>query len=74
MANLYTKYDAIHGLGGFKYVTKQVHRESGRVKWRASVLGRTRMLDDEREAAKWVDLKLIEHSKEPVNILKRKVD
>lgn len=34
--------------------------------------GYTRNFDSDRDAAKWIDLKLIEFGKNPVNILKKK--
>lgn len=56
-------------------VTKHTFQK-GNVKYSAKIQRKafcgTSYHDTEREAAKWVDLKLIEHGYEPVNILKRK--
>lgn len=40
--------------------------------WQGNVCSCNRQFETEKEAAKWVDLKLISKGKEPVNILIRK--
>jgi len=55
----------------YKYVTK-FEGYSGCIRWGARVNAATKFHKTEKEAAKWVDLKLIEKGKEPVNILVRK--
>ena len=55
----------------YKYVSKMISQK-GRVVWRSKVLGASKYFDTEKEAAKWVDLRLIEKGKEPLNILVRK--
>jgi hypothetical protein len=55
----------------YKYVRKKIG-EKGYVNWVARVLGAAKCFNTEREAAKWVDLKLIDKGKEPVNILVRR--
>ena len=61
----------------YKYVYKYVSRKDGEVKWMARVHsdfnnGNTKDYDTEREAAKAVDVFLLNQGKEPVNILVRK--
>jgi len=41
-------------------------------KYRGAVCGKYSYFDNIKDAAKWVDLRLIEQGKEPVNILVRK--
>ena len=55
----------------YKYVSKY-ENVKGQVKWNASIDGFTKYFEEEREAAKWIDLKLIEKGKNPVNVLIRK--
>ena len=55
----------------YKYVAK-MECEKGFIRWRACCLGASKSFKNERDAAKWVDLRLIEKGKEPVNILIRK--
>ena len=43
-----------------------------KTQYRANVFNVQKYFDEERDAAKWVDLRLIEKGKEPVNILVRK--
>lgn len=40
--------------------------------WRGNTGKKQKYFETEKEAAKWVDLRLIEKGKEPVNILVRK--
>ena len=40
--------------------------------WWASVAGVCKNFKDEREAAKWVDMRLISKGKDPVNVLVQK--
>lgn len=62
----------------FKYVKKFVSRATGDVHWQAILYikgtGKAtgKMFDNERDAAKAVDMFLINNGREPVNILKRK--
>ena len=65
-------------LGGsqYKYVSKQ--RLGGKIVWRGTFFnkngkGNGKSFPTEREAALYVDKKLIGNGKEPVNILKRKL-
>ena len=55
----------------YKYVRKKIC-ENGNVNWIARVYGVTKCFDTEREAAKWVDIRLIKTGKKPVNVLVRK--
>ena len=55
----------------YKYVAL-LELEKGYTSWQGCVLGKSRHFKTEREAAKWVDLRLIDKGKEPVNILVRK--
>jgi hypothetical protein len=55
----------------YKYVRKKIG-EKGFENWIARCLGAVKCFDNERDAAKWVDLRLIDKGKEPVNILVRK--
>jgi hypothetical protein len=55
----------------YKYVIK-VEGDRGVIRWDACVLGYRKYHESEKDAAKWVDLKLIRKGKEPVNILVRK--
>ena len=55
----------------YKYVTKR-ECERGVIRWYADCLGGSKSFEKERDAAKWVDLRLIEKGKDPVNILVRK--
>jgi len=55
----------------FKYVKKYL-TESKEERYFASVGTKCKSFTDERDAAKFVDMKLIEKGKEPVNILVRK--
>lgn len=57
----------------FKYVS--LHEYKGIQFYFAHVLGlgyKSFTINELREAAKWVDIQLIENGKKPVNILKRK--
>ncbi len=40
--------------------------------WRGNLGKKQKYFETEKEAAKWVDLRLIEQGKEPVNVLVRK--
>lgn len=53
----------------YKYVYRTIHNKW---KWHAQVGRKQKDFECDREAAKWVDLRLIENGKEPVNILIRK--
>ena len=55
----------------YKYVTKLIG-QNNYVRWYANVLGGSKSFETERAAAKWVDLRLINKGKEPVNVLVRK--
>jgi len=55
----------------YKYVELYLSKE-GKERWKVQMYGNGRYYDTEREAARAVDLKLIEKGKEPVNILVRK--
>lgn len=55
----------------YKYVTLY-NTKNGDERWGVSIFGNTKYYETEREAAKAVDIKLIEKGKEPVNILVRK--
>lgn len=55
----------------FKYVQKYL-TESKEERYYAKVGRKCKSFANERDAAKFVDLKLIEQGKEPVNILVRK--
>lgn len=46
--------------------------EEGKEGWFAKLGKKQKWFKDERDAAKWIDLRLIEQGKEPVNILIRK--
>ena len=39
--------------------------------WCGYVLGKSKLFLTEREAAKFVDMRLIENGKEPINVMKR---
>lgn len=54
----------------YKHVYKMQFRDG--FWWMGRVLGGNKRFIEEREAALWVDKKLIENNKNPVNILKRK--
>ena len=54
----------------YKYVT--ICETDQKIKYRAQIKNWCKMCLDEREAAKAVDLKMIEQGKHPVNILVRK--
>ena len=58
----------------YKHVYKHQRKKSLVFRAELSINGKMRRKehDDEREAAKWVDMQLISAGKEPVNILKRK--
>ena len=61
------------GKSDYKYVNKWI--VGGVLKYRANINkfdGWVKLCDTEKEAAKAVDLKLIEKGEEPVNILVRK--
>jgi len=56
----------------YKYVyVYEVHKDKSL--WYKAQIGRkSRNFRDEKAAAKWADIRLINEGKEPVNILKRK--
>ena len=58
----------------YKYVTKKEYK--GKIMWSAVMFkngrGNGKLFETEKEAAKWVDLRLIEQVKDPVNILVHK--
>ncbi|MCP4336984.1 MAG: hypothetical protein GY679_04025 [Mycoplasma sp.] len=58
----------------YKHVNKLICESSVNATklWQGIVCGCNRQFGTEKEAAKWVDLKLISKGKEPVNILVRK--
>jgi hypothetical protein len=62
----------------FKYVKKFVSRATGDVHWQARLYikgtGKAtgKMFANERDAAKAVDVFLINNGREPINVLKRK--
>lgn len=61
----------------FKYVYKYVSRKDGEVKWTARFYsdfnnGNAKQYNTEREAAKAVDVFLLNQGKQPVNILVKK--
>ena len=61
----------------YKYVYKYVSRKDGEVKWIARFYstfngGNAKGYDTEREAAKAVDVYLLNQGKQPVNILVKK--
>jgi hypothetical protein len=55
----------------YKYVALYKTKD-GKERWKAQILGYGYFYNTEKEAAKQVDLKLIEKGKKPVNILVRK--
>lgn len=68
------------GRGRFKYIGKSdkykyvyISKSFDGIMYTGKVGKKKRMFKDEREAARWVDLALIDAGKEPVNVLKRKV-
>ena len=58
----------------YKHVRKLISQDSVNATklWQGSICNGSRLFDTEKEAAKWVDLKLISKGREPVNILRRK--
>jgi len=57
----------------YEHVYKVKKESSGSLfVWWASVAGACKNFKEEREAAKWVDMRLISKGKEPVNVLVRK--
>ena len=54
------------------YKVKNLNSVNSTFDWYAKVGKKQKHFRTEREAAKWVDLRLIEKGKEPVNILVRK--
>jgi hypothetical protein len=58
------------GKSKYKYVSKI--ESAGKVYWRGRIFDTGKSFKTEREAAIYVDKKLIEKFKEPVNILVRK--
>ena len=65
------KWKRIPKSSKYKYVAK-VEGDKGFIRGDACVLGDRKFHETEVDAARWVDLKLIENGKEPVNILVRK--
>jgi hypothetical protein len=55
----------------YKYVAKMVG-QNNYVMWIANCLGASKHFENEKEAAKWVDLRLISKGKQPVNVLVKK--
>ena len=65
----------------YKYVYKYIDH-AGVIYWKAGITltdysgikkkGKTFNADQERDAAKWIDMRLIEAGKDPVNILTKK--
>ena len=66
-----SKYSIFNSSSDYKYVRKCERIVDGHVFWQSDVLGVSKFTSTEREAALWVDKRLIEKGKEPVNILKR---
>jgi hypothetical protein len=56
----------------YKGVSLLVCRKVDTKVWRGNLGKKQKYFDNEKDAAKWVDLRLIEQGKEPVNILVRK--
>jgi len=56
----------------YKRVYVYQHKRNKNFMYKASVLGINKFVEDEREAARIVDIKLMEAGKEPVNIFRRK--
>jgi len=68
MASGWSKTGFIKNGSSFKYVQKYL-TESKEERFAAKVFGISKTFKNEREAAKFVDLKMIERGKEPVNVL-----
>lgn len=56
----------------YKYVCRYTNI-NGKFVWCANVLHQSKVFKDIKQAAKWVDVVLIQNNKNPVNILKRKI-
>lgn len=56
----------------YKRVYVYQHKRNKNFMYKASVLGINKFVEDEREAARIVDIKLMNSGKEPLNIFKRK--